>query len=267
MFTKMTNYIIDGSINFYEELMKDEEIDENNVCLLSNLQLDETSVELPCSHKFNYLYIFNEIKSSKKLNALNHSNYSFKYSVNPDQISCPYCRTRFDNLLPPSKNIKGTTLLKNVNHSSKSLIIKCKCENSESKCSFPVYVSDIGYYCKNHYQKNNKNVNKEEKTKQPRIKKIKEKDSYVINYNNQQKKNHFIDSSFNVITDTSMNTVLYNAYIDNHLLDLSQLQYNISRKYTIHSLKYILKTNNLPVSGKKSELINRIINNDLYKNI
>jgi hypothetical protein len=277
MLTKMTNYIIDGNINFYEELMKDEETDENNVCLLSNLPLDETHIELPCSHKFNYIYIFNEIKSSRKLTPSTYSNYSFKYAVSSNEIMCPYCRKRFDKLLPPCKNIPGTSLFKNVNssNSSKSLNIKCKCENLDSDCNSPVYVTDIGYYCIKHYRNHRKNINKEKKTKQPMIKKnkeIKEKDDYVINYN-KQKNNHFIDSSFNIIPntsiipDTSMNTVLHNSYIGNNLIDLSELQYNISKKYTINSLKEILKKYKLPVSGRKIELITRIIDNNLYKNL
>ena len=264
MLSKMTNYITDGGINFYEELMKNEEIDENNVCLLSNLPLDLTHIELPCSHKFNYIYIFNEVRSSKKPNALN-IGYNNNYSIHSHEIMCPYCRKRFDLLLPPSKNIQGTTLLKNVNRSNKTLNIKCKCENSE--CKLPVCVTDIGYSCMYHYKKHIKNVAKGQKNEQTKIKKSNKETS---NYSNNKKScNTYTDSSMNVIntyTDSSMNVVYANVdLIYGQIIDLSELKYKISKKYTITTLKEILKTNKFPVSGKKDELIQRIINNKLYK--
>ena len=82
-----------------------------------------------------------------------------------------------------------------------------------------------------------------------------------------------MDSSMNVIntymdidSDSSMNVVYANVdLIYGQIIDLSELKYKISKKYTITTLKEILKTNKFPVSGKKDELIQRIINNKLYK--
>lgn len=271
--TKMTNYIIDGSINFYEELMKDEEIDENNVCLLSNLPLDETHIQLPCSHKFNYIYLFNEVKSSKKPNYLN-VGYSSNYHIRSDEIMCPYCRKRFDTLLPPCKNIQGASLIKNVNKSNKTLPIKCK--NEDGNCDIQIYVTNLGHYCIKHYQKHKKTTNDQKnKNKQPKIKKH-TKENCICSKNK-----NYIDSSMNIVNaifDSSMNIVntmndsssinkvhVNVDLINNHIIDVSELEYKIDTNYTINKLKEILKQNNLQVSGRKSELIKRIIDKKLYE--
>lgn len=267
----MTNYIIDGSINFYEELMKDEEIDENSVCLLSNLPLDETHIILPCSHKFNYIYIFNEVKSSKKPNYLN-VGYSSNYHIRSDEMMCPYCRKRFNTLLPPCKNIQGATLIKNVNKYNKTLPIKCKDE--DSNCDTQIYVTDLGHYCMKHYRKyktnfNNKNAN-ENKIKQHKIKKHTKENSKCIKSNNYIDSsmnfvNTTFDSSMNVIANSSMNKVYVHINLINDIIDVNELRYNISKKYTINMLKEILRKNKLHLSGNKDELIQRIVDNHLYE--
>lgn len=266
----MANYIIDGSINFYEELMKNEEIDENNVCLLSNLPLDETHIELPCSHKFNYIYIFNEVKSSKKPNYLN-VGYSSNYHIRSDELMCPYCRKRFNTLLPPCKNIQGATLIKNVNKCNKTLSIKCK--DNDDNCDAQIYVTNLGYYCMKHYQKHKKLMkdDKKIKNKQPKIKKHIKENFNCIKSNNYIDSsmnliNTTFDSSMNIITNSSMNKVYVHVeLINNNIIDASELEYKIDIKYTIIKLKEILKQNNLQLSGKKSQLIKRIIDNHLYE--
>ena len=58
----MDKYIIEGGLDFYEELYKSLDIEEtnekteedNNLCLITNQPLTEKSVELNCGHKFNY---------------------------------------------------------------------------------------------------------------------------------------------------------------------------------------------------------------------
>jgi hypothetical protein len=269
MLNKMTNYIIDGSINFYEELMKDEETDENNVCLLSNLPLDETHIELPCSHKFNYIYIFNEVKSSKKPNYLN-IGYNNNYSLSSNEIKCPYCRKRFDQLLPPCKNIEGATLLKNVNTSNKTLNIKCKEDSSQCE---QVYVTDIGYYCSQHYKKHKKNTVKKQSNIKNKHKGMNPKKHTKESCNCHKNINNIMDSSMNMIMDSSMNMIMDSSIFVvcsvklnyDKIIDLSELKYNISKKYTIQLLKDILKKHNFPLSGKKDELIQRIIDKNLYK--
>lgn len=261
----MSNYIIDGSINFYEELMKDEETDENNVCLLSNLPLDQTQIELPCSHKFNYIYIFNEVKSSKKTNALNigYGGYN-NYNIKSHEIKCPYCRKIFDNLLPPCKNIQGTTLLKNVNKSNNSLSIKCKDE--DSNCASTVYVTDIGYYCSHHY-KQHKLIVKDKTKNNIKNKDTKQKKHTKDNCNCPKNNNNiYMDSSMNMISGSYANKAFITMdLINNHIIDVSLLEYHIDQKYTVKLLKEILKYNKKILSGNKNELIKRIIDNQLYE--
>lgn len=147
-------YTTDACFNFYAELNNDSahtnnEEDENNKCLISNLPLDETAIELSCGHKFNYLYIYLEALNSKKT-SYSQYNIGSKLKLGINQIRCPYCRTVFDNLLPVPFGILGAGKMNQVN----SLYdcypkITCKSDNcSENQ----VYVTSIGYYCKSHYK-------------------------------------------------------------------------------------------------------------------
>ena len=60
----MSKYIIEGNINFQDELYKslDEESDnEEEFCLISGLPLKEKYITLECNHKFNYESLYKEI--------------------------------------------------------------------------------------------------------------------------------------------------------------------------------------------------------------
>jgi hypothetical protein len=65
---------MDPTINqkFNEEMMQliNKEETDDELCLIDGTPLTEQFVELKCSHKFNYLSIFNEIFSQKKYNNL-----------------------------------------------------------------------------------------------------------------------------------------------------------------------------------------------------
>ena len=65
-----------------------------NVCLISNEELEENCIKLTCSHKFNYNAIFQEIKNQKR-----YSNLEVQ-KIRQHQIKCPYCRSVQDGLLP-----------------------------------------------------------------------------------------------------------------------------------------------------------------------
>ena len=63
------NYILEGDIDFYEELHKNDKLpnDTDELCLISQEKLDEyQTVKLMCGHKFNYLPLFKEIINQKK---------------------------------------------------------------------------------------------------------------------------------------------------------------------------------------------------------
>ena len=136
-----------GNFNFYDELNKDDDIeDENNdKCLISNLLLDKTKIELECGHKFNYFYIFNETVNSKKIN----NNIYGQDKLGNNSIRCPYCRTVYKSLLPPSLDIDGTQELSCINFPYKFCMpIKC---GHHSSCNKKTYVTPLGSFCKRHY--------------------------------------------------------------------------------------------------------------------
>lgn len=101
----MDKYIIEGGIDFYEELYKSLDIEEtnekteqdNNLCLITNQQLADKFVKLNCGHKFNYGPLFLDLKNHKqKFNGMEGS--SGKLAT--DEIRCPYCRTKQKGVLP-----------------------------------------------------------------------------------------------------------------------------------------------------------------------
>jgi len=101
----MNKYIIEGGIDFYEELYKSLDIEEtnekteedNNLCLITNKPLVENFIQLNCGHKFNYGPLFLDLKNHKqKFNLMEGS--SSKLAT--DEIRCPYCRTRQKGVLP-----------------------------------------------------------------------------------------------------------------------------------------------------------------------
>lgn len=110
------NYIIEGNIDFYKELEKQEEdLTPENVCLISQEKLDENqTIKLMCGHKFNYLPLFKEITNQKK----NHNVLEVKRLL-PMQIKCPYCRNIQNKILPFIPSIEGVTRLWGVNYPAK----------------------------------------------------------------------------------------------------------------------------------------------------
>jgi hypothetical protein len=98
-------YNIEGGIDFYEELYKSLDIDEdnnkteddNNLCLITNKELCDKFVEMECGHKFNYIPLYLDIKNHKeKYNGMEGSSTR----LNVNEIRCPYCRKRQQGVLP-----------------------------------------------------------------------------------------------------------------------------------------------------------------------
>ena len=86
------NIVLEGNINFYDELNKidtDDEDDNELVCLLTNLPLDQNSIKLSCNHEFNLLPLYREVVKQKTRTASSYLNTD-KLAFN--QIKCPYCR-------------------------------------------------------------------------------------------------------------------------------------------------------------------------------
>jgi len=145
----------DDYASSYELVSRDTSDDDNDdnqednvdICLISNLPLDKTKIKLKCDHKFNYLYIYKEAINSKKNNS--YSLYSNEHKLGSFQIKCPYCRTVYDELLPPSLEIPETQLMNSINKPYK-MSMKVNCEHKNCNIE-TVYVTPLGYYCKRHY--------------------------------------------------------------------------------------------------------------------
>lgn len=101
----MMKYNIEGGIDFYEELYKSLDVDEDNnkteddknLCLITNKPLCDKFVKMECEHKFNYIPLYLDIKNHKqKYNSMESSSTK----LNIDEIRCPYCRKRQQGVLP-----------------------------------------------------------------------------------------------------------------------------------------------------------------------
>lgn len=95
----MVNYKVEGEINFYDELKKSLNVEDNyseNRCLITNTILVEPFVKLECGHTFNYLPLYKD--------ALNHKNkfnsMELGCILKNGQMRCPYCRNIQNSLLP-----------------------------------------------------------------------------------------------------------------------------------------------------------------------
>jgi len=107
----MAKYTIEGGINFYEELYKsldeDENIKDEHVCQITGMPLVDRHITLECNHKFNYGALYKEISKQKyifrtyNLETLSKSEFQKFKDANTDYfIKCPYCRCIQFKLLP-----------------------------------------------------------------------------------------------------------------------------------------------------------------------
>ena len=97
------NYIIEGGIDFYNEInnITPNIIDNNNTlnnCLITQEPLTMNYIELPCGHKFNYFPLYKEISIQKKNSTSANVFEIIKLNIN--EMKCPYCRLKIDKILP-----------------------------------------------------------------------------------------------------------------------------------------------------------------------
>ena len=101
----MKKYNIEGDIDFYSELYKSLDVEENEhkteedskLCLITNKPLTDNYYEMKCGHKFNYLPLYLDIKNHKqKYNGMETTSGQLK----KDEIRCPYCRKKQTGILP-----------------------------------------------------------------------------------------------------------------------------------------------------------------------
>ena len=110
-------YIIEGGIDFFSELYKSLDVeedvleDDNNKCLISNQVLTDKHVQLNCGHKFNYIELYHDfVNHKKKFNFLESSDGKLLATQN----RCPYCRTKQNIILPYYKEL-GLNPINGVN--------------------------------------------------------------------------------------------------------------------------------------------------------
>jgi hypothetical protein len=98
----MSKYNIEGGIDFYAELYKsldtEEDLEEDkNICLITNQPLTDKHIIMDCGHKFNYIPIYKDIVNHKqKFNGMEGGTGR----LNTNEIRCPYCRKKQYKLLP-----------------------------------------------------------------------------------------------------------------------------------------------------------------------
>ena len=145
------NYKVEGDIDFFLELYKSLDQEENNndddnKCLITNETLTDRFVKLVCGHSFNYLPLLYDIKNHKeKFNNLEGSHTKLKQ----DEIRCPYCRKRQSDLLPfyedlyPHKINGVNSIMPFVNYSNYSSSYKPP-NSVHGTCCFEMEFTD---YC------------------------------------------------------------------------------------------------------------------------
>jgi flagellar biosynthesis GTPase FlhF len=151
----MSKYNIEGGIKFYEELYKmldnDDKIDYTDCCLITSQPLTENYVTLECNHKFNYLPLFNDIKThKKKFNSL-ESQY-----LKQNEIRCPYCRNKQKKLLPYHESMGTSMKVVGVNAMPEpppGYQTGICCFDDSNYCSSNVMMLDLNNktYCASHY--------------------------------------------------------------------------------------------------------------------
>jgi hypothetical protein len=162
------NYVIEDNLDFYtllntsnKELEND--ISNNNLCLISYEKLTDNSITLYCKHSFNYFPLYQDIINQKK----NFNKYFDINKLKINEIKCPYCRITSDKLIPyiPYKNVKkisGVNYPENLcmkNKYSCSWLFK-NGKNKGCLCNINSYILDGNNYCYKHHNTYKNNINK-----------------------------------------------------------------------------------------------------------
>ena len=137
----MSKYIIEGNINFQEELYKlldEPSDDENEVCQITSLHLKDNFVTLECKHHFNYEALYKEIYKQKyefktyDPNTLTKNDLQKFHNSKLDYfIKCPYCRNIQFTILPYYKEL-GLKEIYGINSLDKTLPNSITINNSKT---------------------------------------------------------------------------------------------------------------------------------------
>lgn len=246
------NYIIEDDFDFYSELNKPDydELSEKK-CLITGKKLEQNSITLECNHSFNYISLFKEVCHQKKFN-INEPSPLRVY-----EIRCPYCRQITNHILPFIPSIVKQ-IIKGVNYPPIYCMDFKPCDHiirqgshKGDKCNKNGFESIYGNICEKHYNQN------EAKSK----KLLKKKDSQDVKTDDETK--IFISNEDNVDdtysesdNDTDVDIKNNNNNIDtNWTIEMQEL-YNCS---TVIDIRKKLKEKNLPISGTKKIIIQRLL--------
>jgi hypothetical protein len=141
------DYIIEDDFDFYASLKQN----NNEViaipdkqCLISHEALTYNAITLPCNHSFNYIPLYTELCLHKKT-----------------KLTCPYCRTMHDKLLPfiPLPNVLK---ISGINYPTKMCLAGNPCQwkmttgvNKGKSCGKNGIEDATGTYCEKHKEKMN----------------------------------------------------------------------------------------------------------------
>jgi hypothetical protein len=136
----MTKYNIEGGLDFFTELYKSLDIEEDefktdddkNLCLITNQPLKENYFKMQCGHNFNYIPLYNDLKNHKqKFNSMEGST-SKLYT---NEIRCPYCRKKQTGVLPYYEEL-GLNKINGVNYIDTNIKTHKSYNDNYKTCEF-----------------------------------------------------------------------------------------------------------------------------------
>lgn len=150
------NIVIEDNIDFYKELYESDDEDSNELCLISQLPLNENHVMLSCGHKFNLIPIYNEV--TKQKTSKNKTLDKNICSLKKNNFICPYCRKVQHQLLPHIKTDNINYII-GVNSPATLCMPYHKCiykmksgKNKGVLCDSAAFSYDGKCYCNKHYK-------------------------------------------------------------------------------------------------------------------
>jgi hypothetical protein len=148
----MTNY---SDLDLFNKLLNndinDDLINNNDLCMITNLPLEDNSLQLNCGHKFNYVSLHEEIVYQKTKKILDNIILRF------NEIKCPYCRNISSKLLPFYKYY-SIPQIKGVNYPPHLCMKINECEyiskKTKERCNMSACKTLKGNFCNKHFKYN-----------------------------------------------------------------------------------------------------------------
>ena len=250
-------FIIEDNIDFLNALNSTDDSEDISKCLISNMPLENNYITLNCKHQFNYESLFEEIRNQKKI------NYMETKRVSHSQMKCPYCRTITNKILPYFASYNHQ-LIYGVNSPERYALSIYECEyvfksgtQKNNTCCKSACKSGFGIFCNSHYKMMEKKKNKENNKENKKI--SKKESNNNRKRQNQNKLSLQIKGSEPIINLPEVGIELVENTIVETFQNLDEASY---KNKSIVELKNILRLNGCKVSGRKQELIDRIL---LYK--